>query len=63
MRVIVDQDLCQGHALCEDIAPAIFEIRDDGLAYVLVENPGEDSREVVEEAVRRCPALAISVED
>ena len=34
MRVWIDQDLCTGDGLCEEICPAIFELHDDGLAYV-----------------------------
>lgn len=34
MRVWIDQDLCTGDGLCTEICPAIFEMHDDGLAYV-----------------------------
>jgi ferredoxin len=34
MRVWIDQDLCTGDGLCEEIAPAVFVLLDDGLAYV-----------------------------
>ena len=34
MRVWIDQDLCTGDGICAEIAPAIFEMDDDGLAYV-----------------------------
>ena len=34
MKVWIDQDLCTGDGLCAEIAPAIFEMHDDGLAYV-----------------------------
>lgn len=34
MKVWIDQDLCTGDGLCAEIAPAIFEMADDGLAYV-----------------------------
>ena len=33
-RVWIDQDLCTGDALCEEIAPKVFTLLDDGLAYV-----------------------------
>ncbi|SUZ74769.1 uncharacterized protein METZ01_LOCUS27623 [marine metagenome] len=45
------------------IAPDVFEVRDDDFLYVLEENPGEDRRAAVAEAVQRCPKQAISVED
>ena len=34
MKVWIDQDLCTGDGLCTEIAPDIFEMADDGLAYV-----------------------------
>ncbi|HUQ40581.1 MAG TPA: ferredoxin [Acidimicrobiales bacterium] len=30
----IDQDLCTGDGICAEIAPKIFEMDDDGLAYV-----------------------------
>ena len=63
MRVVVDFDLCESNAICMQIAPVVFEVRDDDFLYVLEENPGEDRRAAVAEAVQRCPKQAISVED
>jgi ferredoxin len=34
MRVWIDQDLCTGDGLCAEIAPDVFFMHDDGLAYV-----------------------------
>jgi ferredoxin len=61
MRIVVDLELCQGHAQCEDVAPDIFEVDDNGFARVLSDSPGESARRRVEEAVRRCPADAIRI--
>jgi ferredoxin len=59
MRVIVDQDLCEGNALCERHAPDVFQVGDDDKSRVLLEQPGEDLRAKVELAVKRCPRAAI----
>ena len=45
------------------IAPAVFEVRDDDFLYVLDETPADDQRAVMEEAVQRCPKQAIALED
>jgi len=38
VRVFVDPDLCQGHTLCNMVAPEIFSLREeDGHAFVTVE--------------------------
>jgi len=34
MKVWIDQDLCTGDGLCEEIAPDVFFAMDDGLFYV-----------------------------
>ena len=35
MKVWIDQDLCTGDGLCEEIAPDVCTLLDDGLAYVV----------------------------
>lgn len=61
MRVVVDYDLCESNAVCMEILPEVFEVRDDDFLYVLQENPPEELRGKVEEAVQRCPKQAISI--
>ncbi len=63
MKVVVDYDVCESNAICMGIAPEVFEVRDDDFLYLLDENPGEELRAKVEEAVRRCPKQAISIEE
>jgi ferredoxin len=61
MRIVVDYDLCESNAVCMSILPEVFEVRDDDFLYVLQENPPEELRGKVEEAVQRCPKQAISI--
>jgi ferredoxin len=75
MRVWVDQDLCTGDGLCEEIAPAVFVLLDDGLSYVVeggrpLDDPGgaaslavvpADHHEAVREAAQECPGECIFV--
>ena len=35
MKVWIDQDLCTGDGICVEIAPDVFTLLDDGLAYVI----------------------------
>lgn len=62
MRVVVDFDQCESNALCMGILPEVFEVRDDDFLYVLNENPPEELRAKLEEAVRSCPKNAISIQ-
>jgi ferredoxin len=62
MKVVVDFELCQSHALCTTIAPEVFEVRDDGFLYILNETPAEAMRGKLQQAVRECPTGAIKIE-
>ncbi len=62
-KVVVDFDLCESNAICMGIAPEVFEVRDDNFLYVLQENPPDNLRAQVEDAVRQCPRQAISIDE
>jgi len=34
MKVWIDQDLCTGDGLCAELAPDVFTMLEDGIAYV-----------------------------
>lgn len=59
MKVAVDHDVCEGHGKCQQAAPAVFELRDDDLSYVLMDDVPESLRPDVEKAIRLCPRQAI----
>ena len=54
MKVWIDQDLCTGDGLCEEICPDVFIGLDDGLFY------GKED-EVIESA-EECPGECIMIE-
>jgi ferredoxin len=62
MRVVVDYDLCESNAICMAVAPEVFEVDDDDNLNLLQEEPPEELRGKVEEAVRRCPKQALALE-
>jgi ferredoxin len=61
MRIQVDTDRCTGHGVCESIADDIFEVGEDGLVHLLVEDVEETRRADVESAVAECPTQALSI--
>jgi ferredoxin len=63
MRIVVDRDLCQGHAACEGEAPDVFSVSKKGELTVLMPNPPEARRAAVELAVKYCPTHALSIEE
>ena len=63
MRVTVDLDMCASTGGCVHQAPTVFEIREDGMLYVLQVEPGEDLRAQVTAAEELCPTSAIAIVD
>jgi ferredoxin len=59
MKVVVDHVLCEGNGRCVEVAPHVFELRDDDRSYVLMEKPPESLRGKIELAVNLCPRQAI----
>ncbi len=59
MKVEVNHDVCEGHGKCQMSAPEVFELRDDDLSYVLVDDVPPELREKVDRAIRLCPRAAI----
>lgn len=60
-RIVVDDDLCQGHGVCASEAPEIFEVPGKGQVVVLDAAPSDAARAAVELAVRYCPTHALRI--
>lgn len=63
MKVVVDRDLCQGHAACEGEAPEVFSVSKKGVLTILQQSPPEDLRAAVDLAVKYCPTHALRIEE
>ncbi|CAN5793582.1 ferredoxin [soil metagenome] len=62
-RVEVDDDLCQGHAMCELEAPDVFKVPKRGVVEILDAEPPDELREDVERAIEMCPTQALLIRD
>ncbi len=75
MRMWIDHDECMGAGTCQSVAPSLFAMADDGLAYVkedgrMVPKRGPDGKasipahleEELIEAAESCPAGCIVIE-
>ncbi|EJZ08242.1 ferredoxin [Mycolicibacterium vaccae] len=60
-RVVLDEDLCQGHAMCELEAPDVFTVPKRGVVEITDPEPPDELREAVEMAVEMCPTRALSI--
>ena len=63
MKIVIDNDRCEGNAVCMKVCPEVFEVGDDDRAHLRLTNPGAELRAKVEAAVRRCPRQALAIED
>jgi ferredoxin len=62
-KPVIDHEECIGDGICEQICPEVFELREDGLAYVINESPDDSLQSKIEEAIEECPTSAISWEE
>ena len=63
MKVHVNPNLCSGAGLCIETCPEVFELRDDGISTVKMEQVPTDLLEECKEAVDNCPSEAIAIEE
>ncbi len=62
MRVVIDKDLCTGHARCVSLAPTLFLDDEFGYGQVLGDGDvGDDLLDQARRAVSACPERAISL--
>jgi ferredoxin len=62
-RIEADLDLCQGHAMCELEAPDYFRVPKRGQVEILDDEPPEDARKEIQQAVWACPTQALSIKE
>jgi ferredoxin len=64
MHVVVDENECQGHTLCNMVAPDVFKLREeDGHAYVEGAVVPPELELAVRKAALGCPEHAIRIID
>ena len=62
MKASVDRDICIGCGLCEITCPEVFELDDEMVSTVIVDEIPEELEECAQEAAEECPVSAITVE-
>ena len=61
MRIVLDRPRCEGHGLCEEAAPQLMHLDDEGeLVLDREEVDGSDSA-LAQAAARVCPVAALRV--
>lgn len=60
MRLLVNPDRCQGHALCASTAPDLFELSDeDGHSTAIAGDLTQDQQPLARRAAMACPENAV----
>ncbi len=59
MKLKVNEDVCIGCGACQAVCDEVFEIKDDGIATVIVDEISEDLKESALDAMEGCPVGAI----
>lgn len=63
IMVKVNKDACIGCGACQALVSDVFDIDDDGLAYVMEDAKVDENIDDVKEAADNCPTGAIVVEE
>jgi ferredoxin len=62
VRVVADRERCEGHGLCADTAPEVYELDDDAIVMLLHEVVPPELERKAEAGARVCPVAALRVE-
>lgn len=64
MRIVFDRSACVGHNRCYLLAPALFDVDDEGYAVPLVDGDvPADLEATARLAADNCPEFAITIEE
>jgi ferredoxin len=61
MKIIADHSRCEGHGLCADTAPEVYELDDDAIVLVRHEVVPPELERKAEAGARVCPVAALRV--
>jgi len=60
-HINADHERCEGHGLCEQIAPEVYRVNDDGEVELLVDEVPDGLRAQAEAGARVCPVAALHI--
>ncbi|CCH88415.1 Ferredoxin-1 [Modestobacter italicus] len=62
MRIVADTVRCEGHGLCADTAPEVYDLDDEALVVLLHDPVPAELERKAEAGARVCPVAALRVE-
>jgi ferredoxin len=63
VRVEVDHDACEANAVCAGLVPEVFEVDDEDILHIKVDDVPAALTDAVRLAVRSCPKAALSLSE
>lgn len=60
-HIELDRPRCEGHGLCEEAAPALMHLDDDGELIIDQPEVGPEDLPAARDAVRVCPVAALKL--
>jgi sterol 14-demethylase len=63
LRIRIDRDLCQGHAVCVGEAPEVFALGKDNKVILKLARPPAELHDKVRAAAHHCPTRTIRIEE
>jgi ferredoxin len=60
-HVELDRERCEGHGTCEQIAPNVYRLDDEGELDILVDPLTADTAKAAEAGARVCPVAALRI--
>ncbi|QDZ16604.1 ferredoxin [Humibacter ginsenosidimutans] len=62
MQIDINLSKCEGHGLCEQLAPQVFGLDDEGYVFLKVDQPiPAELEEAAAAGARVCPVAALRV--
>ncbi|KPI15119.1 hypothetical protein OK006_2992 [Actinobacteria bacterium OK006] len=61
MKIVLDRPRCEGHGLCEEAAPQLMHLDDDGELVLDREEFDAADAALANAAVRVCPVAALRI--
>lgn len=61
MKIELDRKRCEGHGMCEVVAPDYFALDDDGNLTILAEDVLAGDEAQVSDAAMACPVAALKL--
>jgi len=62
VRIAADRDRCEGHGLCVDTAPEVYDLDDDAVVVLRYDVVPPELERRAEGGARVCPVAALRIE-